>query len=124
MQCYTANVTYLGNEAIKTLLRRPEHVVGVLETHLNGQAAEDAEKRFANAGWDLLHARAKPSATGKGSTGGALLLHKKSLQSAAPTESYGHGHRLLLSSNIAYKHFRISGLHFIPQTALLNGVLV
>ena len=51
LRVFFANVTYLGNKTITYLINRPEHIVGVVETHLLGDEAHKAMNEFSNVGW-------------------------------------------------------------------------
>lgn len=119
---FTSNVTFLGDEHIKFLNKRPEHIVGILETHLHGKEAAIAEARFKKEGWQTLHARAKLTGNGTGTTGGAMIIHKASLQSAFPAEAEmdPNGLMQLPETNFCLKHFRICGLHFVYAAIYLN----
>ena len=62
------------------------------------------------AGWVPIQARAIQSdKSEKGTNVGALLMHKRHLQTAVPIEASDCG-RWLEDGNLAWKHFRLSGV--------------
>ncbi len=58
LKVFFSNVTTLRNKklkgrdkAISFLANRPEHVVGTIESHLNGTEANEVCAKFVKAGW-------------------------------------------------------------------------
>ena len=96
-------------------------MVGILETHLRGDKAAKVEAELEAAGWDhYLHSRAATSTSAKGTSGGALLLYKSSLQTAVPIEAFGTGSHQLPEGDLTWIHIRVQGLHFVIAFTYLD----
>ena len=108
---FFANVTYLGRKTTSYLARRPEHIVGVAETHLKGDKAAEAIGSCKALGWKTSHTPAVPTGNGGGTRGGTMLLHKPWLQAACPAVAAGNAGELMPPDDLIWKHFRISGMH-------------
>lgn len=118
LSIFFANVTYLGEQPRKHLCPRNEHIVGVAETHLRGKKAEEVEAKLGAAGLVVSHSPASISAkSDSGTHGGTMLLHKPWLQSAIPAAAEGAKGQRLPEGDVAWKHFRIKGLHLIVASA-------
>ena len=88
-------------------------MVGVVETHLNKAESAREFKGFAKAGWTVSYSPATPSEDSTGNKGGAWLMHKPWLQSAVPIEAEGDAGQVLPEGDIAWKHFRLAGIHIV-----------
>lgn len=114
LSIYFSNVTFLGRKARKHIAQLKHHVIGVAETHLRENAAIRADDQMRTKGWVVSQApAAKSPNSSKGTNGGMMLMHKPWLQTAAPTAASGDRAQWLDESYLAWKHFRIRGLHFI-----------
>ena len=66
-----------NSRSLVYLANRPEHVVGVLETHLVGTSEVQALNHLRAAGWRPLSAAAAPSNDNDlGTSGGAVIMCK------------------------------------------------
>ena len=95
------------------IAQRPEHVVGLVETHLSKADSEREYKELTQAGWKVSYSPASPAEDSNGNQGGAWLMHKPWLQSAVPIEAEGDAGQQLLEGDIAWKHVRLHGIHIV-----------
>ena len=58
-----------------------------------------------------------------GTKGGAMIFHRPWLQSATPAPADGTQDRILFENDLAWKHFRIKGLHIIIGTIYFDHTI-
>ena len=86
------------------------HVFGLVETHLDEERTDKAIKQFNDCKWTASAAAAHPSQTARrGNHGGALMAHKKILQTAISAEAFGKNHSRMPDKDIIYKYMRMQG---------------
>ena len=114
LKVFFANVTKLGKSATTYLINRPEHVLLAVETHVRGQEAQRVMDDVTFRGWTpIMAAAVKAEDNPMGNQGGAMVLHKPWLQTATPAVAEGPLGRDLPEDDLAWKHFRIKGLHIV-----------
>ena len=78
-------------------------------------------EEFSQAGWvPIMSPATKSDDNELGNQGGAMIFHKPWLQSATPAVAEGSQGRELPASDLAWKHFRIKGLHLVIATVYLD----
>lgn len=124
LKVFYATVTLLGKDATAYLLNRPDHVLLTVETHLRDQPAHAVMNEMILAGWAPIMAPAvQADDTPTGNKGGAMISHKQWLQTATPATAEGPQGRELPGDDLAWKHFRIKGLHIIIGTIYFDHTL-
>jgi hypothetical protein len=114
---FYANVPQLGKRALGYLINRPDHIVLAVETHLRTDKAHAAMKEMQIGGWVPIMAPAVESNDHiLGNKGGAMSFHKPWLQTATPAVAEGPSGWELPADDLAWKHYRIKGLHLIIGT--------
>ena len=76
---YFANVTQFrskANHKRSFIANRPEHIVGLVETHLDIEHSKKEASELEQAGWVVSYSPAKKAEDTNGNTGGAMLMHK------------------------------------------------
>lgn len=121
LKCFFANITSASKDAIDQLKNSKQYdVIGAVETHARGENAIKLSQTLEIAGWIPIQARATQSdKSEKGTQGGAMLMHKRHLQVATPVEASECG-KWLEDGNLAWKHFRLSGVTTIIALTYFN----
>ena len=124
LRIFFANVTRLGESATTYLINRSEHILAVVETHLLGDKAHRKMEEFSQRGWDpIMSPATKAEDNDYGNSGGAMIFHKPWLQAATPAIAEGIQGRELPAGDLAWKHFRIKGLHLVFATLYLDHTI-
>ena len=87
LNLYFSNVTALGDKATKYILRRKDHVIGAVETHLRLKQIKAALLRCRAAGWQATASKVRTCDTG--THGGILAGFSKWMNSAAISKVKG-----------------------------------
>ena len=117
-----ANVSFLGDKALRFFtLGRKDHIIGIAESHLRGEAAERAKDRLQTAGWTTSYSPATPSPNSEhGNQGGVFLGHKKWLQTATPSIATGNEGHIFPEGDVVWKIRRVQGMHIVIAFAYFD----
>ena len=110
MEVFFANVTTLSPKTVEYVSKLSYHVVGLVETKVNGPKEEKIRDQIAANHWTVSSATARPTGTNdRGNHGGALIAHKPWLQAKAPIEAFGKAGCRMPDCDSVHKYFRVHG---------------
>ena len=100
----------MGPNVVEYMMKSKNHIIGLVETHLNKDRSKQAVKDFNANRWTACAAAATPSNTNKkGNHGGAFMAHKSWLQTTTPIEAEGKNGSEMPDADLIYKYFRTKG---------------